>query len=214
MIKTKEQAFDKTICGIGYYGLTKNGELPICSINGKMTREYQVWHGMLERCYSEKFHEKHPTYKNCTVCERWLCYANFLEDLPLIEGYEFWRDNPNQRIALDKDLKQPNITHKIYSLETCVFITIKNNMSEAMHRKHYNKKVIVAVEIETEKIVGIYRNRRDAFQQLGIYVDISFENIGKMLKGVYNGRPKKYTFIFKSEEELQLLEQLRKDDLE
>ena len=100
-------------------------------VNGKLTREYNLWKNMLKRCYSGNY----PTYENVTVCDRWLCFANFLEDLPLIEGYEMWLNNPNQRIALDKDLKQVGVENKVYSLDTCKFVTISENSKEANERK-------------------------------------------------------------------------------
>ena len=64
--------YDKTICGVGYIGVDSNGRL----IKGT-TREYQLWRNMITRCYNEKALNNEPTYKNCKVCERWLCFANF-----------------------------------------------------------------------------------------------------------------------------------------
>ena len=113
--------------GVGILGNAKSTDG-----NGKQTREYILWHGMLQRCYSDKYHETHQTYKDCTVCERWLVFANFLEDLPLIEGYEFWRDNPKQGIALDKDSKIEG--NKIYSIDTCKFVSKSNNTKERVKR--------------------------------------------------------------------------------
>lgn len=102
-------------------------------VNGKPTREYDLWKGMLRRCYNGE--EKYKTYANVTVCDRWLVYANFLEDLPFIEGFEMWRENPNQRIALDKDLKQQGVENKIYSLETVKFVAQSENAREVCERK-------------------------------------------------------------------------------
>lgn len=99
-------------------------------INGKMTREYYLWGNMIERCYSGKY----PTYANVTVCNRWLVYANFLEDLPLIEGYELWL-NSEEMISLDKDLKQVGVKNKVYSLETVKFVTQGENAREVCERK-------------------------------------------------------------------------------
>ena len=89
--------------------------------NGKTTREYTLWTNMLRRCY----YIDDECYKNCEVCERWHCYANFLEDLPLIEGYELWINNNNYE--LDKDFKQQGTEYKIYSIETCIFIPKNEN---------------------------------------------------------------------------------------
>ena len=99
--------------------------------NGKSTREYRLWKEMVRRCYSGEY----PTYANVTVCERWLCFANFLEDLPHIENYEWWLENENQRIALDKDLKQVGVENKVYSLETVMFVSASENSKEVRNRK-------------------------------------------------------------------------------
>ena len=113
------------------YGVACLGEGDfVTNVNGKLTREYSLWKAMLNRCYSGNY----PTYANVIVCERWLVYANFLEDLPLIENYEFWLENPSQRIALDKDLKQVGVLNKVYSLDTCKFVTISENTKEVRER--------------------------------------------------------------------------------
>ena len=119
-----------SIFGVGCLG---EGDF-VTSVNGKPTKEYNLWREMLRRCYSDKYHKRNPTYANVTVCERWLCFANFLEDLPLIENYELWL-NSEERISLDKDLKQSDVENKIYSLDTVKFITVSENTKEAMQRK-------------------------------------------------------------------------------
>lgn len=53
----------------------------ICDItgieNGKQMKYYETWKGMLRRCYSELYHKKEPTYKECSVCDEWLLFSNF-----------------------------------------------------------------------------------------------------------------------------------------
>lgn len=120
--------YDKTVYGVGYLG--EIGDFKTY-VNGMPTRPYSLWKEMLNRCYSGKY----PTYANVTVCERWLCFANFLEDLPLIEGYQWWLENPKQYIALDKDLKQVGIENKVYSLETVKFVSASENSKEVHSRK-------------------------------------------------------------------------------
>ena len=124
----------KSVFGVGCLG---EGDFVI-KVNGKLTKEHALWRNMLKRCYSNKYHEKQPTYIGTTVCDRWLCYANFLEDLPLIENYEEWI-NSGERMSLDKDLKQVGVENKVYSLETVKFITVGENSRESAKRMH-NKK--------------------------------------------------------------------------
>lgn len=72
---------------------------------------FRRWEKMLERCYSKPLHEKHPTYKGCTVCEEWLTFSNFRR----------WMENQDwEGKDLDKDLLQKG--NKVYSPETCIFI--------------------------------------------------------------------------------------------
>jgi hypothetical protein len=131
--------YHPSVYGIACIGLMSDGSKPkIKEKNGKHTKSYMMWHDMIKRCYSERLQEKYPTYKGCKVCERWLVYANFLEDLPLIEGYESWL---NGGYEIDKDKKQVGVENKIYSLETCCFITQSENVKEMRARAYQKKKI-------------------------------------------------------------------------
>ena len=129
--------FHPSIFGVGYLGVDENGERLKTMEHGKQTREYKLWQHMLQRCYSEKYHETHPTYKNCTVCQRWLCFANFLEDISKIKGYELWRDNP-KGFTLNKDIYYTELgietDCKEYSLLTTRFVTDSENSREMAER--------------------------------------------------------------------------------
>ena len=72
---------------------------------------YRAWSSMLNRC-SEKWQEKYPTYKGCTVSENWLKFSNF----------KAWMEKQNwEGKHLDKDLLFQG--NKIYGADTCVFVT-------------------------------------------------------------------------------------------
>lgn len=138
----------------GMVGLMSDGSKPKTTDgNGKPTREYVLWSHMLQRCYSDKLHEECPTYKDCTVCERWLVFSNFLEDLPLIDGYELWRDNPNSRVCLDKDIKVKG--NKIYSLDTCKFISNSDNVKERIKRcgTPTSPRKVMAISLTENKVI-------------------------------------------------------------
>lgn len=160
--------YDKTIHGIACIGLDKNGDKPKVSEGRTQIREYTLWYGMISRCYSESHLKRKPSYANAIVCERWLCYANFLEDLPLIEGYELWRDNPNQRIALDKDIKGNG--NKIYCLEHCCFITNEDNAKEVVARCGTGNKPIktYGVHIKTGKRTRVFSSLMEVERELGL----------------------------------------------
>lgn len=84
--------------------------------NGKHTQSYSCWKRMLERCYSDKWHNKYPTYIRCYVCEEWKVFSNF----------EVWfKAHFHEGYDLDKDiLVQGN---KMYSPSTCCFIPHRIN---------------------------------------------------------------------------------------
>lgn len=73
---------------------------------------YQTWRKMLERCYSAKFQERNPTYKGCSVSEKWLTFSNF-------RRWMEYQDYEGKQ--LDKDLLFEG--NKVYSVETCVFVS-------------------------------------------------------------------------------------------
>lgn len=58
---------------------------------------YKKWSHMITRVTSDKYQEKMPTYKLCSVCDEWLNYDNFYEDFIKIpfhweKSYQFDKD--------------------------------------------------------------------------------------------------------------------------
>lgn len=101
--------FDISVYGKGYLGTTE--------VNKEI---YTKWRDMLERCYSELFHKKHPTYEKCIVCDDWLNFSNF---------QEWYKNNyyeiEGEKVSLDKDLLMKG--NKIYSPNTCCFLPQRLN---------------------------------------------------------------------------------------
>ena len=114
--------FFTSVFGHGYLGVDRNGNVPNTTEfkNGKniLTCEYTKWQSMLIRCFDNKFKEKYLTYKNVTCCNRWLCFANFLEDFAILKNEYNW--NKEEKINLDKDILHKG--NKIYSLDNCVLV--------------------------------------------------------------------------------------------
>lgn len=73
---------------------------------------YKRWKGLLERCYSEKYHKKHPSYIGCKVTDEWLYFSNFKAWMETQD----WQNN-----QLDKDLLVSG--NKTYSPGDCVFVS-------------------------------------------------------------------------------------------
>ena len=90
------------------------------SVGGKLIMEYQLWANMLERCFSEKYKQKHPTYEDVTCSKGWLLMTPFIEDVSKMKGYDLegWH--------LDKDILVKG--NKLYSKDACCFVPHEINM--------------------------------------------------------------------------------------
>lgn len=138
--------YDRTLYGVGYLGVSQNGQQPKTAVNGKITREYKCWSSMMERCYSNRYHESKPTYIGCSVNPRWHSFSNFLEDLPKIPNYDYWLNHPNEQVSLDKDIRGNG--SKVYSLDNCMFVPAEINSNLSCLNTD-NFKYIIAIEIIT-----------------------------------------------------------------
>ena len=120
---------------------------------------------MLERCYSEAYQKRQPTYKDCVVCDEWLCYANFKK------WYENNVYNIEDKLELDKDILIKG--NKIYSPNNCIFVPkIINSLFSAHDRrdnlpigvKKQDKGYIARIRIDGKlKYLGYYETPEKAF---------------------------------------------------
>ena len=137
--------FYPTVYGIGYLG------------NSEIDKEsYNCWQRMVCRCYSEEFKNNNTTYKDCKVCDEWLCYANFKEWYD-INYYEIDSEN----IHLDKDILIKG--NKIYSPNTCIFAP-----------ENINKIVELRGNDRGELLIGVYKckkNTKHPYQSFIKYKD-------------------------------------------
>ena len=117
--------------------------------NGAKTREYVLWYYLLSKCYNSKDKEyKYYGAQGVTVSNRWLCFEFFYEDLPKIQNYELWKQYPGV-YSLDKDYLQQNVPmhKKVYSLETCIFLSLQDNNAE---------KQLRLAELNNTGPIGVY----------------------------------------------------------
>lgn len=117
-----------TVYGHGYVG-EYDRKIPYAK------RANQLWKNMLKRCYCEA--DTRGYYGRVTVDERWLCFANFLEDLPKLDNFDKWLHGHQKgavKYNLDKDLEVGG--NKVYSREVCGFVSEFDNKSAGGKNRH------------------------------------------------------------------------------
>lgn len=105
----------KLIYGNGY----NDGSRP-CKKNSKHLPQYEMWRGMLRRCYSSRERDRLSAYLNCSVSENFKSYSYFYD------WYSKQIKNENIKYQLDKDLLIKG--NKIYSENTCSLLPLELNV--------------------------------------------------------------------------------------
>ena len=120
-----------SVCGVGVLGT----KYPI-RVGGVLAKEYLIWRGMLERCYSDTLKKKYPTYEGCEVSENFKSYEYFYEWCHKQVG--FGDDVNGNQFHLDKDLLVKG--NKVYNEDSCVFLPKEVNTlltkREALRGEH------------------------------------------------------------------------------
>ena len=156
-----------TVLGVGI-----TGEKYPAKIGNKLTKEYNTWVNMLNRCYSEEWKQKFNTYEEAHVCDEWLLYENFYEWLHSQENFEKWISTP--RSGLDKDIISKG--NKLYSPETCCLVParinslfikadkIRGDLPIGVHKQKNSYRAAIGNEGETtSRHIGCAKNPIDAF---------------------------------------------------
>lgn len=127
------------------------------TVEGKQTccPLYTVWKSMLQRCYSDKWLAKYPTYKGCKVCNIWLSFMAFRSWMETQD----WQDK-----QLDKDLIGDG---KLYSPETCCFV-------EPWLNKLFNENLAKRGEWP----LGVHWSERDSIFISSLRVDGKLQHLG------------------------------------
>ena len=122
-----KDSYAPSVHGVGVTGT----KYPI-TVDDVITKEYDLWHNMLQRCYSDSFKKRCPTYEGCEVSENFKYYTFFYEWCNKQIGFG------NGGWQLDKDLLVKG--NKVYSEDSCVFLPqeinsllVKSNASRGEH---------------------------------------------------------------------------------
>ena len=112
------------------------------SEGGVLTKEYVLWTGMLQRCYSDTYQKKRPTYEGCEVSDKFKSYEYFYEWCNKQVGFG------NEGWQLDKDLLIKG--NKVYSENTSVFIP-----------SEINQVLVKRTALRGEYLIGVSWHKRD-----------------------------------------------------
>lgn len=175
-MKEMEKQIERTVYGVGYLGDTTTVDE-----NGNRKKSYTLYKGMIRRCFpqTEKEREKHRAYENCTVCDRWLCFANFEKDIESLPNYDLWLKG-EERYSLDKDILQYGSSTKIYSPETCMFVPQSLNAQVAQKET----REFVCVNAETGELRVIDNLHEEWGAKAGNIVNVC-KGIGNQAYGHY-----------------------------
>ena len=155
------------------YGVGIFGE-EVVRVDGKLIKEYMLWSSMLQRCYSNIYQQKRPTYKGCEVSNSFKTYSYFKDWCGKQVGFNRL-DDEGKYFALDKDILIKG--NKVYSEDTCcfvpaeinsVFIKCDRSRGEYPLGVNYHKATRKFVaQISYRKIkthLGLYDTAEDAFK--------------------------------------------------
>lgn len=122
---TVKDLIKPSLCGVGFIG---DGHFK-SKVNGKDSKPYTVWRGMIRRCYDESARGyKYYGAVGVFVCSEWHNFQNFAK----------WYTNNYKDLSknyeVDKDTKSP-VGNKSYSPETCILITHKANMQHSRSKQ-------------------------------------------------------------------------------
>lgn len=147
------------------YGIGITGNKYPRSINCKMTKEYDTWIHILQRCFDNKLKEKQPSYKDKECCEEWLYYPNFYEWLHSQSNFDKWYIG--KRWAVDKDILVKG--NKIYSPETCCLVP-QNANCLFLKREAKRGKYPIGVRCKENSFIAVCHNPlTDKNEELGCY---------------------------------------------
>ena len=182
--------YEARIYNKGYLG---EGKYKV-KINGKKTKCYSIWYGMLKRAYNSKFLQNNPTYIECEVYSPWLNFQVFGE----------WFENnfykiEGEQISLDKDILCKG--NKTYSPDTCVFVPqrintlfvkcdkVRGDLPIGVCYDKLNKKYTAYCNVNGKhKTLGYYKNPVEAFQ---VYKNFKEEYIKKVAEEYKDKIPQK-----------------------
>jgi biotin-(acetyl-CoA carboxylase) ligase len=173
----------KSILGIGYIGIG----IFKPSKNRKNTKKYSDWINLFQRCYGEN----NPSYKGCSVDERWHNFQNFAK---------WHKNNYREGFEVDKDILVKG--NKVYSPETCCFVPFninvlftKNNISRGLYPIGVNydkrgKKFVAQINkgVGNQIHLGYFNTPEEAFQTYKVAKELWIKEVADKWKDLISER--------------------------
>lgn len=119
--------FTPTVYGVGYLGSSRR--IPARKYGTTIRKKYDLWANMLKRVYGGYREAWNADYTDVEVCPTWHNFTTFANEIEEVPGYEAWLEDTT--MCLDKDLAG----RRLYSKNTCKFISNAENLSEASTRR-------------------------------------------------------------------------------
>lgn len=130
------------VYGVGIYDVPRSASNVVA---------YDIWSHMIRRCYDKK-EKRSKFYKDCTICDSWLRFSNFLK---------WFNDASNGYVKgyhLDKDLFSRN--NKVYSPNTCCFLPQEINSALVFHRNKEGEMPLGVYFLKDSNVyLGVGENR-------------------------------------------------------
>ena len=175
--------YSKTVYGVGYIG---EGDYN----NKNNPKVDKIWQSMIERGYSKKYKNKHPTYEDVEVCKEWHNFQSFAKWY-----YEFYYEIEDERMELDKDILDKG--NKIYCPEKCVFVPKRINNLFTKSNKNRGELPIGIVKKGDKfnaqctinnngkrfnKNLGLFDTPEEAFNSYKQFKELYIKNIADLYK--------------------------------
>lgn len=192
--------YDKTFYEIGCMGEKYNiSDYP---------NFYSKWYGLLDRVYGRQETNRYYTsYKGCVVCDRWLNFSNFCDDM-----LSMWYDCDEQ-LDIDKDIKYKG--NKEYSPDKCLLVPHNINMlfvgwkggegvnhqvgvkyvTSGKKKGTWEVKPCGAYSFNGQFRTGVHKNFKNEKDAGEYYRSIKHEHVKKVLKS-YEGKIPDYVMNY------------------
>lgn len=124
---------------------------------------HRKWSRILHSCYNTNVLVNVPNYINTTIDYRWRYFSAF---------QEWFLDNYEEGSVIEKDLLSP-LNNKIYSPETCVFVSGTLNGELNLHRDGYKQTGMLGVTVTENGTFSVrLKDENGTKLQLGTFWDI------------------------------------------